>query len=88
MPKRRRFGLQEAAIRRMPDMSIALAFLVPLAATGPMLALPVAVQGMIDDDFCKDSADGVNAGFGADRLGDDAQRIVAWLLAAPNSRSI
>jgi ATP-binding cassette subfamily B protein len=44
---------------------IALALLALSVAAGATLTLPVAVRGMIDHGFSKDSAGGVNAGFGA-----------------------
>ncbi|HXY57954.1 MAG TPA: ABC transporter transmembrane domain-containing protein [Methylocystis sp.] len=51
------------ALRRTGTILLALFALT--AAAGATLALPLAVRDMIDHGFSKDSAGGVNAGFGA-----------------------
>ena len=68
---RRRFGATLAPLRPLLPYVlrhykiIALALIALSVAAGATLTLPVAVRGMIDHGFSKDSAGGVNAGFGA-----------------------
>ncbi len=83
---RRGFGATLAPLRPLLPYAlrryttIALAFLALLAAAGATLTLPVAVRGMIDHGFSKDSAGGVNAGFG------ELIAVVAVLALASGSR--
>ncbi|MFY9629665.1 MAG: ABC transporter transmembrane domain-containing protein [Methylocystis sp.] len=68
---RRRFGATLAPLRPLLPYVlrhykiIVLALIALSVAAGATLTLPVAVRGMIDHGFSKDSAGGVNAGFGA-----------------------
>ncbi len=68
---RRRLGATLAPLRPLLPYAlrhyktIALALIALSVAAGATLTLPVAVRGMIDHGFSKDSAGGVNAGFGA-----------------------
>lgn len=68
---RRRLGATLAPLRPLLPYAlrhyrtIALALFALSVAAGATLTLPVAVRGMIDHGFSKDSAGGVNAGFGA-----------------------
>ncbi|QGM45402.1 ABC transporter transmembrane domain-containing protein [Methylocystis heyeri] len=68
---RRGFGSTLAPLRPLLPYvlrhfkTIILALIALSVAAGATLTLPVAVRGMIDHGFSKDSAGGVNAGFGA-----------------------
>jgi ATP-binding cassette, subfamily B, bacterial len=83
---RRGFGSTLAPLRPLLPYvlrhfkTIILALIALSVAAGATLTLPVAVRGMIDHGFSKDSAGGVNAGFGALIL------VVAVLALASGSR--
>jgi ATP-binding cassette, subfamily B, bacterial len=83
---RRGFGATLAPLRPLLPYAlrhfktIVLALIALSVAAGATLSLPVAVRGMIDHGFSKDSAGGVNAGFGVLIL------VVAVLALASASR--